>query len=54
MTERERYFLQDTIDILVGYDGCHTIESLKALINETRERLIKLERGNITKEDVGF
>ena len=24
MTEKERYFLEDTRDILVHYDGCHT------------------------------
>lgn len=39
MSEDKREFLEDTRDILVGYDGCHTVESLKELIDETRERL---------------
>ncbi|MEC0276883.1 hypothetical protein [Peribacillus frigoritolerans] len=51
MNEHEKLFLQDTIDILVNYDGEHQVEGLKALIDETRERLIKLSRNEVTKED---
>lgn len=39
MTEKERYFLEDTRDILVNYDGCKTEQQLRGLIDETRERL---------------
>jgi hypothetical protein len=37
--EKKRYFLEDTRDILVGYDGNHTVEGLKGLIDETKARL---------------
>lgn len=36
---KQKEFLEDTRDILVGYDGCNTIESLKELIDEVRERI---------------
>ena len=39
MHPKQKEFLEDTHDILVGYDGCGTVESLKELIDETRERI---------------
>lgn len=47
MTEKERYFLEDTRDILVHYDGCHTEQQLKGLIDETRTRLSAFLNGKI-------
>jgi hypothetical protein len=52
MNEKEKVFLEDTIDILVDYDGCKTVEQLKGLIDEIRERLIKLANGKIEDEDL--
>lgn len=51
MTEKEREFLSDTHDILIGYDGCRTSEQLMALIDETRERLSIVLNGNIEKSE---
>lgn len=42
MTNKEREYLVDTIGILVDYDGCRTVDQLKDLIDETRERLSSL------------
>ena len=39
MNAKQKEFLEDTHDILVGYDGCGTVESLKELIDEARERI---------------
>lgn len=39
MNAKQKEFLEDTRDILVGYDGCGTVESLKELIDEARERI---------------
>ena len=39
MNQKQKEFLEDTHDILVGYDGCGTVESLKELIDEARERI---------------
>lgn len=47
MTEKERYFLEDTRDILFDYDGCRTEEQLKGLIDETRKRLTTFLDGKI-------
>lgn len=47
MTEKERYFLEDTRDILINYDGCKTEQQLKGLIDETRERLTTFLNGKI-------
>lgn len=47
MTEKERFFLEDTRDVLVGYDGYQTEGQLKALIDETRERLSAFLNGTI-------
>jgi len=47
MTDKERYFLEDTRDILVNYDGCHTEKQLKGLIDEARERLSAFLSGKI-------
>jgi hypothetical protein len=54
MNEYEKMFLQDTIDILINYDGCHTIDTLKGLIDETGKRLIKLSLGEVKEEDLGI
>lgn len=37
--QKKQYFLEDTRDILVDYDGNRTIESLMGLIDETKARL---------------
>ena len=47
MTEKEKYFLEDTRDILVGYDGCQTEQQLKSLIDETKARLTAFLSGKI-------
>lgn len=39
MTNKAKWFLEDTRDILVGYDGCKTESQLKGLIDETKARL---------------
>lgn len=39
MNLKQQEFLEDTRDILVGYDGCGTVDSLKELIDEARERI---------------
>ena len=39
MNLKQKEFLEDTRDILVGYDGCGTIESLQDLIDEASERI---------------
>lgn len=39
MNLKQKEFLEDTRDILVGYDGCGTVESLQELIDEARERI---------------
>lgn len=49
MTEKEREFLGDTHDILIGYDGCRTPEQLMELIDEIRERLSIVLNGNIER-----
>ena len=47
MTDKERTFLEDTRDILAGYDGCRTEQQLKGLIDETRERITAFLNGKI-------
>ncbi|ETI67865.1 hypothetical protein [Neobacillus vireti] len=54
MNDIEKEYLSDTIAILVGYDGEHEVDGLKALIDETRERLIKLYKREVTKIDLGI
>lgn len=54
MKKIEKEFLQDTIDILVSYDGEHESGALKSLVDETRERLIKLANGRVVKKDLGY
>jgi len=54
MNDIEKEFLSDTIAILIGYDGEHEVEGLKALIDETRERLTKLYKRQVTKVDNGI
>jgi hypothetical protein len=53
-SEIKKIYLQDTIGILAEYDGCDTVASLKALVDETRERLIKLSSGKVELEDIGY
>jgi len=47
LTEKEREFLSDTYDILIGYDGFQKSEDLMGLIDETRERLTIVLNGQI-------
>jgi hypothetical protein len=54
MKKEERTFLEDTRDILVGYDGCHTEQQLKGLIDETRERLSAFLNGTIDEYQKSF
>ena len=56
MHPKQKEFLEDTHDILVGYDGCRTVESLKELIDETRERISYALRTdfNLYTEDTDF
>ena len=54
MNDLEKEYLSHTIAILVGYDGESEVEGLKALIDETRERLTKLYKREITKVDLGI
>jgi len=49
MTEKEKEFIEDTIDILIDYDGCKTEEQLKGLIDEVKERLSTVLNGDIDK-----
>lgn len=42
-------FLEDTRDILVGYDGESTVEGLKELIDEARERIAAVLDGTTDK-----
>lgn len=44
---KEKQFLEDTRDILTGYDGYQTEKQLKGLIDETRERLTAILNGKI-------
>lgn len=50
---RELRYLSDTADILVGYDGYTTVEDLKWLIDETRERITKVLAHDVTNVDLG-
>ena len=52
VTEEEREFLADTNGILVDYDGCDTVESLKELIDEVRERNSAMLSGTIKEYGV--
>lgn len=47
MTDKERFFIEDTRDILVDYDGCKTEQQLKGLIDETKNRLTAFLNGEI-------
>lgn len=47
MTEKEKYFLEDTRDILVNFDGCRTEQQLKGLVNEAKTRLTAFLDGKI-------
>lgn len=51
MTEKEREFLSDTHDILIGYDGFQTPEDLMGLIDDVRERLAIVLNGKIEEFD---
>ncbi|AIW03541.1 hypothetical protein CPT_Moonbeam143 [Bacillus phage Moonbeam] len=39
MKRKERFFLEDTRDILVDYDGAKTVKQLKGLIDEAKGRI---------------
>lgn len=39
MTEEEREYLEDTWAILIDYGGYRTVEQLKGLIDETKQRI---------------
>lgn len=52
--EIEQLYLNDTIAILYDYDGYQTVEGLKSLIDEARDRLKKLSRHEITRIDLGM
>lgn len=47
----DRQWIADTRDMLVDYDGCSSIESLKVLIDEVGERLSMLLRGDVKVSD---
>ena len=47
MSDKEKWFVEDTRDILVDYDGCKTEQQLKGLIDETRNRLNAFLEGKI-------
>lgn len=51
MTNLERRYLMDTWGILVDYDGARTVESLKSLIDEAKDRLLKVIDGEVTKKE---
>lgn len=52
--DMEQMYLNDTIAILYDYDGYRTVEGLKALIDEARDRLRKLSRHEVTRKDLGM
>lgn len=54
MTEKERYFLEDTRCILYGLDGNRSEAQLKGLIVETRERLSAFLNGKIQEYEDGL
>lgn len=54
MIHKEKSFLEDTRDILVSYDHCHTEQQLKGLIDETRERLTAFLNGKIDEYENSF
>lgn len=51
MNEKEKTFLEDTRDILADYDGCKTVEQLKALIDEAAARINAATTGTIAAYD---
>jgi hypothetical protein len=53
MNKLQEEYLSDTIGILVSYDNENTVEGLKKLIDETRERLIKIKTNTVTEKDLG-
>lgn len=50
----DRMYLEDTRDIMVDYDGAVTVEQLKALVDEIKERLTFYLNGGITIDDTHF
>lgn len=52
--ELEQMYLLDTIAILVDYDGFRNADNLMQLIDETRVRLAKLYRHEVTPGDLGI
>ena len=53
MNQIEKMYLADTIALLNRYDGEHQVDDLKAIIDETKERLVKIINGKLVKEDLG-
>jgi hypothetical protein len=53
MNKLQEEYLSDTIGILVSYDNENTVEGLQKLIDETRERLIKIKTNTVTEKDFG-
>lgn len=54
MNERQKQYLGDTIGILFDYDGYRTVPQLMGLVDECRERLVKLLQDDITDDDLGI
>lgn len=52
MNTKEQQHLEDTWAILVDYDGARSVDSLKALIDEARQRIRTVLDGQ-TEEDHG-
>lgn len=49
MNKQEREFVEDTIAILMDYDGYREAKDLMTLIDETKQRLIDLLKGDIAE-----
>ena len=47
MTPKEREYLEDTVSILINYDGESTVNGLKGLIDEARERITEVLNGKV-------
>ena len=54
MTPSERTYLQDTVSILEDYDGEKSVDGLKALVDETKDRVIKVLKHEVDEEDSGI
>lgn len=52
MSDLERLYLEDTWAILIDYDGRHSEDGLKSLIDEARDRIHKILHNQVTRGDV--